>query len=82
MTPFSREDFDVDLEKREVRHKESGIRFSFYKYLNEADWERSDNTMFRDNPAWDGDRREPHRTRALYVLGVNPGEAPMIVPIR
>jgi len=51
-------DFDVDLEERKVIHKDSGIWFSFYEYPNEDDWKRTDSVIYRDNPTWDGDRKE------------------------
>jgi hypothetical protein len=52
------EDFDVDLAERLVRHKPSGIEISFYEYLNEEDWKKSDTATLRDNPFWPGDRYE------------------------
>ncbi len=49
-------DFDVDLVKREVIHRPSGIRFSFYEYRTEDDWLSSSSTIFSDNAEWSGDR--------------------------
>jgi hypothetical protein len=57
MTQYPPDQFDVDLFERKVVHKPSGIWFSFYEYRDEADWKRSDSVVFRDNPAWEGDRR-------------------------
>lgn len=50
------QEFDVDLAERRVTHKDSGIWFSFYEYLSEDDWLRSDSVTYRDNPQWVGDR--------------------------
>jgi hypothetical protein len=50
------QEFDVDLAERRVTHKASGIWFSFYEYLNEGDWLKSDSVTYRDNPRWEGDR--------------------------
>jgi hypothetical protein len=57
MEQYPKDQFDVDLSERKVTHKPSGIWFSFYEYQNEDDWQRSDSVIFRENPAWDGDRR-------------------------
>jgi hypothetical protein len=56
VTSYRPDDFDVDVAERSVTHKQSGIRFSFYEYLNESDWANSDSVIYRDNPAWTGDR--------------------------
>ena len=58
MSPIKIEDFDVDLPERLVRHKPSGIEVSFYEYLTEDDWNKSDSAVLRDNPFWPGDRYE------------------------
>ncbi len=58
MAEYTNDEFEVDLDDRSVTHKRSGIRFSFYQYQNEADWLNSDSVIYRDNPQWDGDRRE------------------------
>lgn len=50
--------FDVDPLDRRVVHRESGIWFEFYEYLNEEDWKQSDSVIYRDNPKWAGDRRQ------------------------
>lgn len=55
---YRADDFAVDLFARRVIHKPSRIWFEFYEYLENADWERSDNVIYHDNPEWDGDRRE------------------------
>jgi hypothetical protein len=55
---FRPEEFEVDLFARRVLHKPSGIWFQFYEYQDEADWQRSDSVMYRDNPDWRGDRGE------------------------
>jgi hypothetical protein len=57
MDNFTADDFDVDLAERKVIHKDSGIWFSFYEYLSEDDWRRSDSVIYHDNPEWPGDRR-------------------------
>ena len=56
MQPISPDEFDVDLVERRVTHRASGIWFSFYEYLDEDDWRKSDSVTYRDNPAWEGDR--------------------------
>ena len=58
MANVSADEFDVDLKDRKVLHKSSGIWFSFYEYLNEEDWGRSDSVIYRDNPEWAGDRKQ------------------------
>jgi len=58
MRVFSPNDFDINLPERRVVHKASGIWFSFYEYLNEGDWLKSDSVIYRDNPGWNGDRME------------------------
>jgi hypothetical protein len=58
MDKYPPDEFDVDLDERKVIHRESGIWFSFYEYPNEGDWKRTDSVIYRDNPAWEGDRRE------------------------
>jgi hypothetical protein len=58
MHRLSPNDFDVDPLERKVVHKESGIWFRFYEYLNEEDWKRSDSVIYRDNPKWAGNRME------------------------
>ena len=50
------DEFDVDLAERRVTHRASRIWFSFYEYLNEDDWLKSDSVTYRDNPRWDGNR--------------------------
>lgn len=55
---LSSDAFDVDPLERRVVHKELGIWFEFYEYLNEEDWKRSDSVIYRDNPKWTGDRRQ------------------------
>ena len=57
MEQYPNDQFDVDLFERKVIHKPSGIWFSFYEYQNAADWQRTDSVIFRENPAWEGDRR-------------------------
>lgn len=52
------EDFDVDLLARRVTHRPSKIVVSFYEYLNEDDWQKTDSATLRDNPSWPGDRYE------------------------
>jgi hypothetical protein len=56
MQLISPDEFDVDLIERRVTHRASGIWFSFYEYLNEDDWLKSDSVTYRDNPRWEGDR--------------------------
>jgi hypothetical protein len=56
MPLISPEEFDVDLVERRVVHRASGIWFSFYEYLREDDWLKSDSVTYRDNPRWEGDR--------------------------
>jgi len=58
MSPPKMEDFDVDLTERLVTHKPSGIEVSFYEYLSEDDWKKSDSALLRDNPFWPGNRYE------------------------
>ncbi|MGC2524630.1 MAG: hypothetical protein WA417_18660 [Stellaceae bacterium] len=58
MTPLLPDEFEVDTLERRVLHKESGIWFRFYEYLNEEDWKRSDSVIYRDNPNWPGDRNQ------------------------
>jgi len=58
MSDILTSDFEVNLADRRVVHKPSGIWFSFYEYTNEDDWKRSDSVIFRDNPAWPGNRGE------------------------
>ena len=58
MPEFLPRDFMVNLAERRVIHKVSGIWFKFYEYTNEEDWQRSDSVIYRDNPAWVGDRAE------------------------
>ena len=58
MDNLTLEDFDVDLTERQVTHKPSGIVVSFYEYLTEDDWRKSDSVTLRDNPAYRGDRRQ------------------------
>jgi hypothetical protein len=53
---ISPDEFDVDLAERRVTHRASGIWFSFYEYLNDEDWLKSDSVTYRDNPRWEGDR--------------------------
>ena len=57
MELISPDEFDVDLLERRVSHRKSGIWFSFYEYLNEEDWSKSDSVTYRDNPRWEGDRK-------------------------
>jgi hypothetical protein len=52
----SPDDFEVDLTERRVIHKPSGMWFSFYEYLTEEDWKKSDSVIYRDNPEWTIDR--------------------------
>jgi hypothetical protein len=56
MGDYRHADFDVDLKKRVVTYRASGISFSFYTYTSEADWRSSDDTRYRDDPRWEGDR--------------------------
>jgi len=56
MDMISPDEFDVDLVERRVTHRESGIWFSFYEYLSEDDWHKSDSVTYRDNPHWEGNR--------------------------
>jgi hypothetical protein len=56
MQLISPDEFDVDLVERRVTHRASGIWFSFYEYLDEDDWHKSDSVTYRDNPTWEGDR--------------------------
>jgi hypothetical protein len=58
MDPFSTEAFDVNLLDRRVAHVPSGIWFSFYEYDTEDEWQRSDSVIYRDDPAWAGDRMQ------------------------
>jgi hypothetical protein len=58
MSQIKLDDFDVDLAERLVRHKPSGIEVSFYEYLSEDDWKKSDSAVLRDNPFWPGNRYE------------------------
>jgi hypothetical protein len=58
MNRYLADGFDVDLDERKVLHRDSGIWFSFYEYPNEEDWEQTDSVIYRDNPDWEGDRRE------------------------
>jgi hypothetical protein len=58
MNQYSKDEFEIDLAERSVTHTGSGIRFSFYEYENENDWRESDSVIYRENPNWDGNRRE------------------------
>jgi hypothetical protein len=53
MGMISPDEFDVDLAERRVTHRSSGIWFSFYEYLNEDDWLKSDSVTYRDNSRWE-----------------------------
>jgi len=77
MSGFSPDDFDVNLSERKVVHKKSGIWFSFYEYLNEQDWRRSESVIYRDNPSWVGDRMElaAAAKQAAIVKGMRAQEA-------
>ena len=43
-------DFTVDIDARTARHS-SGASASFYPYLNDDDWRRSDVVFLYDGPA-------------------------------
>ena len=56
MEQYPPDEFDVDLGERRVVHRDSGIWFEFYEYLDDDDWRKSDSVTYRDVPTWRGDR--------------------------
>ena len=55
MDQYPPTDFLVDLDDRTVVHKPTGIRFSFYEYQSEADWQKSTSVIFRADPNFQGE---------------------------
>jgi hypothetical protein len=65
---LSPENFHVDFTEREVTHKPSGVVISFYEYVTEDDWRKSDSVTLRDNTSYRGDRRELARAAKEAAL--------------
>ena len=62
-------DFDVDVERRRVRHK-SGVEFSYYRRWTDEDWIESGPAFVRNPSLYDGDyRRLFFAAKIAAILG-------------
>jgi hypothetical protein len=68
MGRFPPNDFYIDLDKRKVAHRSSGISFWFFEYVDERGWLKSTEAICQNNKEWIGDRRELLAAAKLAAL--------------